>query len=94
MRREDIYDNNIAPRMAEIIRICKENDIPFVASFQLDDERPAENAFLCTTSIVPKDGASALLEAFARIYPGPHMSKITVQRADGSKEVLLLSVIS
>lgn len=40
-KREDIYDTQINPLMAQIIAICGAHDIPFVASFQINDERPA-----------------------------------------------------
>lgn len=39
-KREDIYDTQINPLMAQIIAICGAHDIPFVASFQINDERP------------------------------------------------------
>jgi len=51
-KREDIYDTQINPLMAQIIAICKEHDIPAVASFQLDDVREEESEFKCTTSLL------------------------------------------
>lgn len=93
MTREEIYDSEIAPRMTEIIRVCQENDIPVFASFQLDDERPSEDPLLCTTSIVPKDGAGVLRKATDLVYPEPQMSELVVKHADGSEEIHLLSVI-
>ena len=48
--REEIYDEQIAPLMAQIVEICKQNDIPLVAQFQLSE---GENAMMCSTVIVP-----------------------------------------
>lgn len=41
--KEEIYDSQINPLMAEIIRICKEHKIAHIASFALDGD------LLCTT---------------------------------------------
>lgn len=35
--KENIYDEKIAPLMTQIIDICKENQLPFFASFQYAD---------------------------------------------------------
>ncbi len=34
--RETVYDAEVAPLMEQIVDICKRNDIPMVASFELD----------------------------------------------------------
>jgi len=53
--KEDIYDNEISPLMGEIIAICKENNIPMVASFAY--ENCEENGVgCCTTTINDVDG--------------------------------------
>ena len=64
--KEDIYDEQINPLMAEILRICKENGIPMVASFQLTDSpKPessdgdtdeAEGPLFCSSAILPDNG--------------------------------------
>ncbi len=38
MDLEKIYDDQIAPLMAQIIKIATEHNMPYVASFQLTDE--------------------------------------------------------
>ena len=48
---EPIYDEEIAPLMAKIIKICKDNDIPLVASFQLTDE---DDHLACSTILIPE----------------------------------------
>lgn len=61
MTKEEVYDAQISPLMKEVIRICKEADIPLVADFQLDNDRTdsgSEDTFHCTTTLVPKDASS------------------------------------
>jgi len=59
---EPIYDEQIAPLMTKIIKICEDNDIPLIATFQLTDgpldeeeaEEYGEDATLCcTTALLP-----------------------------------------
>jgi len=63
INKEPIYDEQIAPLMTKIIKICKDHDIPLVASFQLTDgplsEEEAEQygddcTLCCTTALLPK----------------------------------------
>jgi hypothetical protein len=63
INKEPVYDDKIAPLMTEIIKICKDNDIPMVASFQLTDgpqsDEEAEEygddcTLCCTTVLLPK----------------------------------------
>lgn len=46
--QEQVYDEQIAPLMAQIIGICREHSIPFLASFNYA-RRGGEN-MLCTSS--------------------------------------------
>jgi len=43
MTKEEIYDEQIAPLMIEIIKVCRENNIANICSFSLD------NNVACTT---------------------------------------------
>lgn len=58
--KEEIYDNEIAPLMKQIIEICKREDLPMVAQFYLKQQHPevdVENgAMYCTTTIIPEKG--------------------------------------
>jgi len=51
--KESVYDERISPLMAQIIKICQEEGIPFAAQFYLKQEREdadCENeAMWCTT---------------------------------------------
>ncbi len=55
--KENIYDNEIAPLMKQIIEICKREELPMVAQFYLKQQHPdadEENAAMyCTTTIIP-----------------------------------------
>lgn len=71
--KEPIYDERISPLMKQIIDICKENGIPMVASFRLNDGTE-ENDFeplKCTSFYLP-DGVEdeALDNARRVLYNG------------------------
>ena len=87
MNREEVYDSQISPHMAAIVSICKEHDIPLVASFQLDDDRGKPDLH-CTTAIIPRDGSEKLKRAWDELKPRRlPMMQITTTKADGSKVV-------
>lgn len=83
-KREDTYDAEIAPLMTRIIEICKASDIPIFASFQINDARPAEDPYHCTTAILPPDSAPALKAAYVAVLPQRGAAfTITTYDADG-----------
>jgi hypothetical protein len=51
---EDVYDEQIAPLMAQIIKICQDNQIPMIASFAYASDEDGGHD-LCTTTL-PFDG--------------------------------------
>lgn len=57
--REAIYDEKLAPLVAQVIAVCKEHDIPFFFSAQLtsgldEDGNPGESTPLfCTSAHLP-----------------------------------------
>jgi hypothetical protein len=55
MSNEQIYDERIAPLMAQVIAICKEAGIPMVATFQLDN---SDDPLMCST-VIPGENKSA-----------------------------------
>lgn len=72
---EEIYDEQIAPLMAQILDICKAHSIPMVAAFEYAPED------LCASFILPK-GAAEQLERAARIVsPGPSLMAFTITHA-------------
>lgn len=77
-KREDIYDTQINPLMAQIIAICGAHDIPFVASFQINDERPDGEGLLCTSANAPSDTCENIKGALRAIRNRPQMFAFTV----------------
>ena len=77
-RREAIYDEKIESLMAQIIQVCQDHDIPFVASFQLSDNIPpeatpqqvVEGGFFCTSAKLEPGTHPALADAL-EIIRGP-----------------------
>ena len=83
--KEEIYDEQINPLMAQIIAICKEHNIAHVCSFSLDDD-----GLMCTTCNTSDetDPPDELRECVRLLHPdarNPLM--LTVEKADGSKEI-------
>ena len=52
--KEKVYDEEIHPLMAQIIAICKRENIPMVASFEYG---PGD---LCSTILAPKDACETI----------------------------------
>ena len=61
MNKEPLYDEYIAPLMAQIIAICKREGIPMAATFQLTDD---EDAPLYCSSSIPSEWSSDWLRRF------------------------------
>lgn len=53
---EAVYDAEISPLMTQIIKICRANNIPMIASFQYEQAGVSERgAGFCTTRIACKN---------------------------------------
>lgn len=50
--KEDIYDKQITPLVEELIEICREHDIPMLASFAYKNTEE-DGIMLCSTYINP-----------------------------------------
>jgi hypothetical protein len=77
--REEVYDDQIAPLMTEIIRICQEAGIPLLASFELDMDEENGPLF-CTTSILPSGTDPRLTAAHKAIMGQPMLMALTIPR--------------
>ncbi len=79
-QREAIYDRDISPLMTRIIALCKEHDIPMLASFDLDDDRDGEErkGLKCSTAILPRSASKCLHEAFDAINARPMFAAFTI----------------
>jgi hypothetical protein len=84
--RETVYDAEIAPLMAKIIRICREHNIPMAAHFELDPDPTPDNPLYCST--VFGDDHSTAKEHFLNVRravidgksPPPSMMSIVVTK--------------
>lgn len=54
MNKEQIYDSQINPLMAQIIEICKANQIAMLATFDIPNEEDADLA--CTSHLPDETG--------------------------------------
>ena len=68
MNKEDIYDELINPLMAEIIAICKENNIAMIFSAHIPNDEDQDLA--CTTHLPGDDGDCypAFVKAFHALH--------------------------
>lgn len=64
--KESIYDNELSPLVAQIIEICKRENMPLLLSVNYRVEDESEDSFC--TSFVPGNGA--LSEAYRIIRSG------------------------
>jgi hypothetical protein len=53
---ESVYDDQIAPRIREIIAICTKHGLPMFANFQLTSGHEADGAPMYCTTRIPADG--------------------------------------
>lgn len=53
MTREQAHDQFIQPLMDQILKLCKEHEIPVLATFHLDE------TMLCTSCVMQSDWADA-----------------------------------
>ena len=87
--KEEIYDEQISPLMAQIITICNEHKIANLCTFALD----VEEDLYCTTAMIGDEYEAP--EAYSQMYdllrpPAVSMSTITVTKEDGSKEITVM----
>jgi hypothetical protein len=87
MTKEEIYDSEIHPLMAQILGICKEHKIALVADFALDAED-----FHCTSALLAPEyePLDTQLQAFEILKPknrGFALAETTTTMPDGSKRI-------
>lgn len=86
MNKENIYDNEISPLMAQVIEICQKHGIAMIANFACPNDDDLE---LQALSVVPDENGEQPTnhkEALLCIRP-PRRSPLmlTTSHADGSK---------
>lgn len=89
MNKEQIYDAQINPLMAQIIEICTANKIAMFATFCIPNDKDAGLA--CTTHLPDETGKLPDRIACCARVAGPAQRfspvMITTQHADGSKKI-------
>lgn len=91
MNKEQIYDEKISPLMADIIDVCKQNKIAFVASFAIPNDE--DNDLRCTSALFEsREKSTENVDDFRKalaILRGGRQSPMmmTVDHGDGSKTV-------
>ena len=78
---EKIYDEQIAPLMSQIIKIAKEHEMPFVASFQLTSDQD-EGPLMCTSCNLPVECSERLEQAANVLYAPSSASVLTLTTRD------------
>ncbi len=87
MNKEEIYDDQINPLMAQIIKICSANRIAMLATFSIPTE---EDEGLCCTTHLP-DETGELPPRIAKCVEASKANQrsatvmLTTEHADGSK---------
>lgn len=87
MTKEEIYDNQINPLMAQIIEICKEHKIAMLADFTLDEDLRCTSCLLAD-EYGPSEGQ---LRAHAILKPQKTfaLAETIETKPDGSKHVTI-----
>ncbi len=73
MTKEDAYDNEISPLMAQIIAICNREKIAVLATFQLTPDDVEGGGLACTTALLTDEyePSAAQLKALDIVNPPP-----------------------
>jgi hypothetical protein len=88
MNKEQAYDELISPLMTEIVRICQENKISMLATFDIPIE---EDEGLCCTTYLPDETGelSERIQKLAKIArpinPAPFM--LRTKQSDGTETI-------
>ncbi|OLP04453.1 hypothetical protein [Rhodoferax antarcticus] len=88
MTKEDIYDNEISPLMAQVIEICKKKGIAMIANFACPNDTDED---LQALSIVPDENGKHPANHTGALYSIRPSSRpslmMTTTRADGGKTI-------
>jgi hypothetical protein len=70
--KEEIYDKKISPLMAEIIKICKDNNVAMFASFALKPETDESESLYCSTKINSSEHVFEPFEKVEKVLSGDY----------------------
>jgi|HubBroStandDraft_5_1064220.scaffolds.fasta_scaffold294317_2 hypothetical protein len=92
--KEDVYDTQISPLMAQIIAICKEHDIPVVAQFQYCNTAEDGPGFVTTAMVKEPRSAASIIKMglMARPQPAVALAITEVTQPDGTKRTTIRRV--
>lgn len=68
---EKVYDEQISPLMEQIIKICQENEIPMLCTFQYGPESEEGSVPFCTTLLVGFEGTDEAIKNAYRALNKP-----------------------
>jgi len=93
MTKEQIYDQQISPLMAQVIEICKEHKIAFVATYSLS--RPDDEGLLCTSALLEDDcePPDSYLASMRLIYGRSREPLMMITTRDASGQVTRMDAI-
>lgn len=91
MTKEEVYDSQINPLMAQIITICREHKIPMLATFTLD----VDEGLHCTSALLHEEWKPSedILAAAREIIGGPPRTPMTLTTKNNRGETTAIEVI-
>lgn len=87
--KEQIYDSEISPLMAQIIAICQKHKISMFATYDIPNQDDEE--LCCSTCTADDSGKlSERIRKFNRLIETSPPLMLTTERADGSKTMIAI----
>lgn len=90
MNKEQIYDEQIAPLLTQIIEICQQNGIAMVASFDIAHE--GAPGLRCTSHLPDENGNYTFARAARILYP-PETAPLMLTTRDEDGNVISMTAI-
>lgn len=93
MNKEQIYDEQISPLMAQIIAICAEHKIAHIACFAIPTDDDPD--LRCTTGQLSADfePPEEFLQAWKHIRPASRSSALMMRTDHGDGSVTMTAII-
>lgn len=84
MNKEKLYDEQIAPLVAQIIEICQKNGVAMIASFAIPNDEDAD--LRCTSHLADETGSFPFADACRLVRDGrrPPPMMLTTRDRDGN----------
>lgn len=93
MNKEQIYDEQISPLMAQIIEICKEHKIAHLACFAIPNDDDPD--LRCSTAQLTADfePPDEFLQAWKHLRPGGRASMMMLRTENGDGSTTLTAIV-